>query len=340
MISARDLSTADAQLERILYILPAACRDGGTTFKALAQALGVSEDTIKRDIEDVAAREFYHPGGSIDAFGVFWEGDRVTVQARQEYQRPVRLSAHEGLAVELGLRVLALESEPARRRRIAALGRRIQKEMVAPDALPGAAPQTGSARNNITRDVEVDSQGEVQVLMSIGDDASRGTISDAIESSRVCLVSYLKPGEGTPVERRIAAQKLIYFDGLWYALAYDYERNDTRFFRLDRMLDVKIIDEPAKVLTDLKWDMSDNSLPFAADDDHRVDVRYAPSIARWITERTGQPAQPDGSVIVTHRVADPRWLVRHVLQYGGDATVDDERYQSQIRDAARRLAEV
>lgn len=333
MSSARESSTAEAQLERILYILPAACKPGGTTFKALADALGVPIDTVKRDIEAVAAREYYHPAGSIDAFGVFWEGDRVTVQARQEYQRPVRLSATEGLAVELGLRVLALEAEPARKKKIAAFGRRIQKELVAPDTLPGAdAPQKTS------HDVEDDAQHETEVLLSIGDDALRGTISDAIAAERVCMMSYLKAGESTPADRRIAPQKLIYYEGLWYTLAYDYERCDTRFFRLDRMLDVTMQEETAEVLNDLKWDINDNTMPFAADDDHHVDVRYAPAIARWITERTGTPPQEDGSVVIRHRVADSQWLVRHVLQYAGDATVEDEKYQAKIRDVALRLA--
>jgi proteasome accessory factor C len=327
MTKARELGTAEAQLERILYILPAACRPGGTTFRELADALGVSEDTVKRDIEDIAAREYYHPAGSIDAFGVFWEGDRVTVQAKKEYQRPVRLSAAEGLAVELGLRVLALEAEPARRRKIAAFGRRIRNEMVAPDTLPGA--ETSAPVH--------DDSDDPGVFLSIGDDALRGMISDAIADERVCVMSYLKAGDTTPADRRIAPQKLVYYDGLWYTLAYDYERKGTRFFRLDRMLDVEIQPESAEVLRTLEWDAGDISMPFAADEDERVDVRYAPGIARWITERTGKQPEKDGSVIITHRVADPRWLVRHVLQYAGDATVEDENYRDKIRAAAERL---
>jgi predicted DNA-binding transcriptional regulator YafY len=106
------------------------------------------------------------------------------------------------------------------------------------------------------------------------------------------------------------------------------------------MLDVEIQPESAEVLRTLEWDAGDISMPFAADEDERVDVRYAPGIARWITERTGKQPERDGSVIITHRVADPRWLVRHVLQYAGDATVEDESYREKIRAAAERLTAI
>jgi predicted DNA-binding transcriptional regulator YafY len=59
-----------------------------------------------------------------------------------------------------------------------------------------------------------------------------------------------------------------------------------------------------------------------AGDDMEVRVRYSPRVARWISERTATYADDDGSITVRHRVADPRWIVRHVLQYGGDAVVE------------------
>ena len=35
-----------------------------------------------------------------------------------------------------------------------------------------------------------------------------------------------------------------------------------------------------------------------------------------------RPLEPDGSARVRHVVADPRWVWRHVLQYGGEAVVE------------------
>lgn len=330
----RNLNTADAQLERILYILPAACQPGGTTFAALAEALGVPESTVRRDIEEITAREFYHPAGSIDAFGVFFDTERVEVNARNEYRRPVRLNADEGLAVELGLRVLALECDDAKRERIEALGRRIQNELVAADVTQGSAVRPTSHKS----DVEYDRDAEAHLMLSLGDDEVRGIISDAINLQRTCVVSYLKPGSAAPADRRISPQRLIYSDGFWYALAYDYDRRDTRFFRLDRVLNATIEDTPGEALRELEWEMKAPGTAYLADDDRAVQVRYAPNIARWIAERTTTDVCDDGCVVVQHRVADPRWIVRHVLQYAGDAVVQDDEYGELVRAAASRIA--
>ena len=68
-------------------------------------------------------------------------------------------------------------------------------------------------------------------------------------------------------------------------------------------------------------------------------VRYGPRIARWLLERGAGEADDDGSVVVTHEVADPRWLVRHVLQYGPDAEVlEREEVRGLVREGAERVA--
>jgi predicted DNA-binding transcriptional regulator YafY len=51
-------------------------------------------------------------------------------------------------------------------------------------------------------------------------------------------------------------------------------------------------------------------------------VRYSPQVARWLAERfPGARRLEDGAVEVTHRVVEPSWLVRMVLQYGAEAEV-------------------
>lgn len=331
-MSAKPLQTAEAQLERILYVLPAASGDNGASLDVLARALDVSRETIIRDIEQVTTREYYHPAGSTDAFGIFLDGDRVKVTARHEYRRPVRLNAAEALAVDLGLRVLALDASAEDAVRILAFGRRIQDELVAPEILPSAF-MVGESN------VEYDVEEEAEVLFDLGDDALRGVISDAITAGDACELTYLKPADAHPSSRRILPQKLIYSDGFWYVLAFDVDREDTRFFRVDRILNATVTqldivpDAAAK-----SAQVAELPAPYMAEEDREVAVRYAPSIARWITERTGVEAGADGCVVLRHRVADTKWLVRHVLQYAGDAVVEDGEYRVEVRQAAERMA--
>lgn len=68
-------------------------------------------------------------------------------------------------------------------------------------------------------------------------------------------------------------------------------------------------------------------------------VRYGPRIARWFIERGQGAAADDGSVVVRHAVADPGWLVRHVLQYGPDAEVlEPSDMRRLVKQAAERVA--
>ena len=62
-------------------------------------------------------------------------------------------------------------------------------------------------------------------------------------------------------------------------------------------------------------------------------VRYSPRVARWIAEREGKRVADDGCVVVEYPLADLRWAVRHVLQYGPDAEVLSP---PRVRDEIRR----
>jgi proteasome accessory factor B len=71
---------------------------------------------------------------------------------------------------------------------------------------------------------------------------------------------------------------------------------------------------------------------FQAGEEVEAVVRYSRSIARWISEREEVEENPDGSVVVRHRVADPRWIVRHVLSYGPEAEIVEP---AEMRDLVR-----
>ncbi|HEX2167552.1 MAG TPA: WYL domain-containing protein [Longimicrobiales bacterium] len=333
-------NTASTRLERILYILPAAARTDGVGLNELAAALDTDAATILRDLEHVTAREYYHPAGAVDKFSIMIERDSVRVHAPQEFRRPVRLSAREALALGLGLRTLAADAEPERRREILELAMRLEKDLCAPgvstvhemrvDAARG--PRLDVEPRDLSIDVAWDTapagaamESDVEFedyALAFDDDGFRGVVADAIEQSRLCTIWYLKPGDVTPAYRSIAPYRLVYADGKWYVAAYDIDREALRFFRMDRVLNATLDDEPAPPLPPVELEaFIGNGGPYVAGDDIEVSVRYSPRVARWIAERTAAYPERDGSVTVRHRVADPRWIVRHVLQYGGEAVI-------------------
>lgn len=328
--------SAAEQLERILHILPLASRDDGVALDDLARSLGVEVKTIIRDLEQVTARAYYHPAATVDPFTILIEDDRVYVHSSTEFTRPARLSDREALALGLGLRTLAAEHEEPRRSEILALALRLERDLVVPEI--AVQPRLREPPAAFTLEAPPPEYGSIE----LGDDDFRGIISDAIEARQVCRIEYLKPSEVASAERRIAPQQLVYANGRWYIAAYDLERRAARLFRLDRILAVAPLDERVEAeqvqAVTQELPTKQYSLWPEEDLDTEVVVRYSPRIARWISEQGRAQPDQDGGVRVQHQVSDARWLVRHVLQYGGEAVVESPPYRRLVSEAARRLS--
>lgn len=291
--------TAAAQLDRILHIIPRATAEGGAPYDALAEELGVDRDRVMDDLISVRSREFYHPNSTGADIQVGMESDRVRVFTTGALRRPVKLDLREAAALHLGLRLLAAEREdPALLEEMAALGERIAW------AVPGDLD-----------DVVAGGPGECDTL--------RAALVDCARTRRTCVIDYLKPGASQPERRVVDPCVVAYARGKWYAVTWDRGPDAPRVFRVDRVLDVTPGEafEPRDDFDADAWLDEELGRVYRADDELEVTVRYGPRVSRWLVERGEGELQDDGSVLVTHTVADPGWIVRHVLQYGPDAEV-------------------
>jgi proteasome accessory factor C len=318
---------AERQLERVLHVLPLAAREGGESLAALAAELGVTKERLLRDLEEVTARAYYlEPPVDID---ISIEQDRVTVWTTGEFRRPVKLSPREALALTLGLRLLAEGAEPTRAESLRALAGRL-------DAALATVPAAAMAEDFAIGAGDPEGQGLLAMLR------------EAARERRPCQLQYLKPADVEPEPRVLHPYALVHAGGRWYALGHSPEAGGVRAFRLDRILAVAPLDGTFEVPED--FDARDyvdtggasGGIPrgslFRADEAVEVTVRYSPRIARWIEEQVTGLLQTDGSVDVRHPVADPGWLVRHVLYHGPDAEVVQP---PEMRDLVRqRIAQI
>jgi proteasome accessory factor C len=314
---------AERQLERVLHVLPLAAREGGASLAELAAQLGVPGERLLRDLEEVTARAYYiEPPVDID---ISIEQDRVTVWTTGEFRRPVKLSPREVLALTLGLRLLADEADATRADALRALASRL-------DAALAAVPAGALAED---------------FAVGAGDPAGEGQLAmlrEAARERRPCRLRYLKPTDVEPEPRDLHPYALVHAGGHWYALGHCPEAAGVRAFRLDRILAVSPLEGSFEVPKD--FDARDHvekggGSPggvFRADDTVEVTVRYSPRIVRWMEEQGVGKKRSDGSLNVRHPVADPGWLVRHVLYHGPDAEVV---HPPEIRDLMRqRIAQV
>jgi predicted DNA-binding transcriptional regulator YafY len=311
-VSARD------QLERLLYVLPRAAHPDGADIADLARALEVEPSDILADIEEATERVFYHPGGMVDPLELSVEGDVVRLYGR-EFNRPVRLSSAEAMALGLGLRVLAAEAEPRKREEILALANLLEKELVTPDI----------ALQPMLREDAPMIEYQPSVEVEFGEDDFRGDLAEAIAAQVYCDVVYLKADGSGPSARRIAPVRLVFAHGHWYVRAYGQE--SLRNYRLDRILELGATNEKHEYV-----DTPATDTAFSTDGGQPVTVRYSRDVARWVAEREDAQMEADGTLVVTHDVADMNWLVRHVLQYGGEAVVETAEARRAVAEAVRR----
>lgn len=309
-----------AQLERLLHILPAASREGGARLSDLALDLGVDEATVIEDLHEVQERSFHLPPGSPD-ISVTIAHDRVSVWTPGEFRRPIRLTPGEGLALGLALRLAALSArlqEPDRRE---ALRAKLET------ALGRVSEPTDTARHFRAPDLESDIRGMREILLR------------AAQNRLPCAIRYLKPGAAGAEERGIHPYGVIHAEGHWYVLALCVAAGSVRAFRIDRILDA-VPGSGSFEIPD-SFDPDDHlhgGRVFRAERPVLTTVRYSPAVARWQAEREEGTWEEDGSFIVQHAVADPDWLVRHVIQLAGEAEVlDPPDLRAMVREHALRL---
>lgn len=289
------------RLDRILYALPRALREGGVRLADLAAELGVDEARMLDDIAVVTERAYTHPAGWVSDLEMYVDGGRVEAWTSGQFDRPVRFSPREALALALGLRLLSAGMDAVRRRSVRELAGRLDAALTAFPAEP------------LTAGIALDG----------GDPHGNGALAalrDAIAEGRRCRIRYLKAGGPEPETREVAPYALVLASGRWYVVGHSAESDAVRVFRLDRALEIELTDEPYSIPDDFDpRDYLEGGIVFRPGEERKAVVRYSPRIARWFAEREEVEELSDGSVVVRRTVADPEWIVRHVLSYGPDA---------------------
>jgi predicted DNA-binding transcriptional regulator YafY len=295
--------TAGEQLERILYLLPLASREGGVSLTEAAERLGVSVETVQRDIEEVTARAYYHPAGGADEIQILLETDRLKIYSYMKFNRPPKLSGREALSLAIGLRAAANDASADRAAEIRDLAHRMEIEL--------AVASSGGDEDWFEID-EGDDEGA----------ALRARLKQAVKSRARCRIRYLKPDDAEPGEREVDPYALVYGSGKWYVIGHCHLRDDIRAFRVDRLLEASLVDASYDVPAD--FDPSEYVTAgrvFRTDAEDQVVVRYSARVAPWVREHGPVRELEDGRVSVSFTAADPAWLVRHALGYGPEAEV-------------------
>ena len=158
------------------------------------------------------------------------------------------------------------------------------------------------------------------------EEATTATVQQALTAGRAMRIRYYTASRDAVSQRTIDPMRLLIVSGRGYLEAWCRRVEAVRLFRLDRVEDVTVLDEPAAPPpeaepTDLSAGCSSPRPSTAgrcwcsAPDAHWV-AEYYP------VDEIDKIGDPAGEAIrVVMRYADPAWLVRLVLGLGGTARV-------------------
>ncbi|MGH3320416.1 MAG: helix-turn-helix transcriptional regulator [Streptosporangiaceae bacterium] len=309
------MSRAGDRLPRLLTLVPYLLARPGASLAQVARTFEVDEKQLDDDLRLVwmCGLPGHMPGDLID---VTWDGDAIWVSNADTIARPLRLGVDEASALLVALRMLArvpgLEDRDALDRVIAKLER-----------------AAGEAAAVASEQVAVDVEGEAETIA-----AAR----DALDRDRRLHLRYYVPTRDETTERDVDPMRLLIVEGRSYLEAWCRRAEDVRLFRLDRVVDVDVLDVASAPPAEARPRDLDDGIFTPSPDDPLVTLELSDA-ARWVADYypCERVEEITGGLRVSLRTPDTRWVRRLALRLGGTGrVVAPPALAEEVRDEALR----
>lgn len=305
------------QTRRMLSLVTYLRERPGARVADVARAFGISEDELIADLDVLPLCGTSFRGG--DLLDIDTDGERIWWHNPDDVAEPLRLAADEATALLVAARAVA--------------------------TLPGLREGDREALLRATAKLEA-AAGEVagaSSRLSVIFESEGGVFADvdrAISERRRLWLRYYSPARDEITEREVDPIRLFAV-GRTYMEAWCRLSEARRTFRLDRVVEIKLLDEasdpPPIELRDLS-DLSSALVQTGAEDPEVV-VEVGPG-GRWVAEyypHDSAEELPDGGLRITLRAPEPRSLRRLALRLGRDGwIVSPQGLADSARDAARQ----
>lgn len=297
--------TAAQQLSRVMSLVPYIARRPGVSMADIAAEYGISVQQVTADLNllMVCGLPGYFPDDLIDVV-LDEDGGTVSMGFQAGLDRPVKLTGDEAVALTAALRALA----------------------DLPGLLDSAAVQ--SALTKLER--AGGGAAAAAVRVAAGDDApAMATVREAVEAGRRLWMRYYTASRDAVSERTVDPFRLLLTDGHSYLEAFCHTAGAVRNFRVDRIEEAVMLDEPAQAALWLETEVPERM--FHPDSGTSPATLLLRPAAQWVADyylvTSNEPVlaggQPTGDIRVTMPAASDEWLVRLVLSLGGAAVIED-----------------
>ncbi|MFD7998036.1 helix-turn-helix transcriptional regulator [Streptomyces mirabilis] len=308
---ARPTNAID-QTRRMLSLVTYLRERPGAHVGDVARAFGITEDELISDLDVLPLCGTSFRGG--DLLDIDTDGDRIWWHNPDLVAEPLRIAADEATALLVAARAVS--------------------------TLPGLREGDRQALLRATAKVEAAS-GEAagaSSRLSVTFESEGGVFADvdrAISERRRLWIRYYSPSRDELTEREIDPIRLVSV-GHTYVEAWCRRSEARRTFRLDRVAEIRILDEPSAPPEIELRDLSEGLVQPAAEDPEVV-VEVGPG-GRWVAEyypHDSADELPEGGLRITLRTPDPASLRRLALRLGRDGRIVSP---PELADSAREAA--
>lgn len=173
------------------------------------------------------------------------------------------------------------------------------------------------------------------------------TVSGAVLGRKRLLIVYHGRTKDQTTERTISPQRIIHYRDNWYLDAWDHAKKALRSFSVDRILQARMLDEPARDIPDDKLNAHFASAYgiFAGKPKQKAVLRFSSERSRWVADEIWHPKQKgcfeDGQYILEVPYSDSRELVMDILKHGPEVEVlSPTALRTEVKDRlARSIAQ-
>jgi len=291
------MSAGDARLSRLLALVPYFEAHPGVEASQAAEDFGITEKQLRKDL-DLLWVCGLPGGGPGDLIDLSFEGPTISVVFNAGISRPLKLTAAEALALVVALRTL---SETPGIADTDAIQRALAKvEAAAGGQVDGAT-------------VEVALDQTVKLLPAL---------NRAIDESRALALRYYTATRDETTERTVDPLRVFEVDGRSYLEAWCRSAEGMRIFRVDRIENVDVLDEPAAPPADIELrDLNEGVYQPASE--HLLAVLRVTGSYAWVADYypTESVVEADDGLEVSLRVAEPAWVRAMALGSQGEVRV-------------------
>ena len=307
------MTAVSTRLVRLLNMVPYFQANPRITYAEAASDLGVTVKQLRDDLNQLwmCGLPGYGPGDLID---FEFSGDTIEVTFSAGMDHPLRLTSPEATGILVALRALLDVSG-----------------MVDPEAARSAIAKIESAVGEVAGALTTDEPAPVQ--------SQAAAVRAAVRDGRALEIEYYSASHDTLSHRVVDPIRVVLVADHTYLEAWCRSAEDVRLFRFDRIVDARVLDEPARPPEPAVQSGTDTSL-FDADPALPAATLLVDRSAAWMFDY--YPLRvvrelPDGACEAAMTYASDEWMARFVLGFGaGVRVLAPQSLADRVREAAAK----